>query len=613
MAVSDPAADLDLLSAFVRDRDEAAFRALASRYLGLVFHAALRRTGNRPLSEEITQNVLCALAAKAVSLAKHPDRLPAWLHRATLYESTKAMRSEASRRRREQRAHAQADIHSTPAPDSESQWIDALPHLDLALDRLGDSDRSLLLLHFYESRSFPSIAALLGKSTSAVQKQSQRALEKLARILRGRGVTLSITVIIAGLSSEFAKAAPLTVLHTTTAAAMKGAAGITGKLPWLMTTPSKALIPAALLIAAVPLILQENAISKLTAQIQSTTPPHASTIPATRSTSANTPRSVLSTSTRLVTLLKEQEDVDHAGEPLESAFIAKLAALDRSQWTDLVKQAAESRAVFNNKAHLLKSLLDAMTLTDPKYALTTVFDAFTRQGGDYDGWMLRLELPRSFSKWADTDPAGALAWMQDQQASGKLRHTSDPGAPEDLIAQGEESLLWEMLTHQSPESDQFIRSMEPEHLRNRLEQAAYVHSDLPGENHTADLSWAKKFVQAVRDYLPASEQAAGLADLTSVVEMQCINLDRDFQLSELTPVLRAAGLTPQELETLARSQALAHMTHAGSGKHSPDPATARQQTEAWLHEIIPGKAGQIMREILSETGKTKQQQEAPAK
>jgi hypothetical protein len=39
--------DRTLLKGFATDRDEAAFRELSRRYLGLIFHAALRRTGSR--------------------------------------------------------------------------------------------------------------------------------------------------------------------------------------------------------------------------------------------------------------------------------------------------------------------------------------------------------------------------------------------------------------------------------------------------------------------------------------------------------------------------------------------------------------------------------------
>lgn len=38
--------DESLLRSFALHRDEGAFRTLTERYLGLIFHTALRRTGN---------------------------------------------------------------------------------------------------------------------------------------------------------------------------------------------------------------------------------------------------------------------------------------------------------------------------------------------------------------------------------------------------------------------------------------------------------------------------------------------------------------------------------------------------------------------------------------
>jgi len=155
--------DESLLQAFASTRDEKAFRALADRYLGLVFHTAMRRTTHRQLAEEISQNILCALAKKASSLARNPDRLPAWLHRATLFESSNAMSAETSQQPRK--------LLQVPAetPPEDSPWNDALPHLDAAIDKLPDADRRVVLLHFFENRSFPGIARSLGKSTVAVQ------------------------------------------------------------------------------------------------------------------------------------------------------------------------------------------------------------------------------------------------------------------------------------------------------------------------------------------------------------------------------------------------------------------------------------------------------------
>jgi RNA polymerase sigma factor (sigma-70 family) len=248
--------DESLLKSFALNRDEAAFRTLAERYLGLVFHTALRRTNNRPLAEEVSQNILCALAKKASSLAKKPDLLPAWLHRATLFESSKAMRSESSYQRRKQ-LQASGDSAGTC-----SNWIEALPHLDQALDKLPEPDRHVLLQHFFDSHPFPKIAQALGKSTAAVQKQSQRALEKLSRILRSKGITLSATVLATGLTSELAKAAPASLLKTATTAVLTGTATYSTTGLTLMTlSKSKALIPLALVLCALPLALQQMAIS----------------------------------------------------------------------------------------------------------------------------------------------------------------------------------------------------------------------------------------------------------------------------------------------------------------------------------------------------------------
>lgn len=97
--------DESLLKAFAGNRDEKAFRTLADRYLGLVFHTAMRRTKHRQLAEEISQNILCTLAQKAPSLATKPELLAAWLHRATLFESSKAMRTEISQQQRQQLRH----------------------------------------------------------------------------------------------------------------------------------------------------------------------------------------------------------------------------------------------------------------------------------------------------------------------------------------------------------------------------------------------------------------------------------------------------------------------------------------------------------------------------
>ena len=70
--------------------------------------------------------------------------------------ASKAMRAETSHQRRQL-----VQIPAASPPD-DAAWIDAIPHLDAALDQLPDPDRHVLLLHFFENRSFPGIARSLG-------------------------------------------------------------------------------------------------------------------------------------------------------------------------------------------------------------------------------------------------------------------------------------------------------------------------------------------------------------------------------------------------------------------------------------------------------------------
>ena len=54
--------DAELIRQFVRDKSESAFRFLTDRHVNLVFGTAFRRTSDRGVAEEITQNVYFAFS-----------------------------------------------------------------------------------------------------------------------------------------------------------------------------------------------------------------------------------------------------------------------------------------------------------------------------------------------------------------------------------------------------------------------------------------------------------------------------------------------------------------------------------------------------------------------
>ena len=77
----------------------------------------------------------------------------------------------------------------------------ALEHLDEAMVLLPIDDRQLLLLRFYQGYQLREIASKLGKSETAVRKQSERAIYRLSELLRNRGVALPTATLGGGVSN----------------------------------------------------------------------------------------------------------------------------------------------------------------------------------------------------------------------------------------------------------------------------------------------------------------------------------------------------------------------------------------------------------------------------
>src|SRR5436190_1385231 len=95
--------DFELLQAYASRRAEDAFSALASRYINLVYSAAVRQTGNAHAAEDVTQAVFLTLARKAGSISRDTI-LSGWLLRTTRFASANARRLEQRRQHYEQEA-----------------------------------------------------------------------------------------------------------------------------------------------------------------------------------------------------------------------------------------------------------------------------------------------------------------------------------------------------------------------------------------------------------------------------------------------------------------------------------------------------------------------------
>lgn len=243
-----------LLRAFAEAGAEAPFRELVRRHLGMVLGVAMRRTGDRGLAEEVTQQVFTALAAKAGRLNAKAS-LGGWLYRATMLECSEMMRKEQSRKRRLDAFSAEV----VGADEGQSVWREALPVLDEAIEALPTADRSMILLRFFEQKSFQQIAMAMGKSEGAAQKQCERALEKLSGLLKRKGVVIPTAVLASGLATQVAQGVPAGLAVTISQGALAGAKAITAKTLILQTLEIMAktkAMAAVLLVAIIPLAIQ---------------------------------------------------------------------------------------------------------------------------------------------------------------------------------------------------------------------------------------------------------------------------------------------------------------------------------------------------------------------
>lgn len=210
--------DAELLNEYVCKRSEEAFRTLVERHLPLVYSAAVRQLRNPALAEDVSQAVFVLLARKAQQL-NSSTILPAWLFRSTRYIADKVQRGEWRRRRREQEA---VRMQSTNSGDV---WDRVAPVLDQALARLGEVDRGVVLLHFFQNKRLREVGMALGLSEDAVQKRIARAVGKLRKMLLKERVAVPLAVLPGLLATHAVQPVPWHLSASVLAGAL-GKAGI---------------------------------------------------------------------------------------------------------------------------------------------------------------------------------------------------------------------------------------------------------------------------------------------------------------------------------------------------------------------------------------------------
>lgn len=255
--------DAALLEAYVSRDDEEAFGRLVRKHLALVYGTAMRQLGDHHLSEEISQNVFCALAGAGMA-RKQILNIPAWLYGCTRRQLALTMRTEKRRREREARAaehrHQESLVYETDVPHLHADSIHA------AMGRLARRDQSVLVMRFYDGHTLRDLGAKLGIEERAAQKRVHRAMNRLRDLLLKQGVVMTPALLGSQLFRADAAIAPPGSLASTIAKRAVSAPVSQSVSTWFLVhvTPWPLILTTVLITAsliAVRLPWSTNAVS----------------------------------------------------------------------------------------------------------------------------------------------------------------------------------------------------------------------------------------------------------------------------------------------------------------------------------------------------------------
>jgi RNA polymerase sigma factor (sigma-70 family) len=236
--------DLDLLGQYARQNSQDAFTEIVRRHVNLVYSAALRQVRSPQLAEEVAQSVFSDLAHNAGKLK--PDTiLTAWLYQVTHRTAIDVVRKESRRQLREQIASEMNAMNTTA-----SDWTHVEPFLDEAMHTLDETDRTAVLLRYFENKSLREVGQTLGTSDDAAQKRVSRAVEHLREFFSKRNVTIGASGLVVLISANAVQSAPIELAATVLAGtAIHTSTIIVATKTIAMTTLQKTIITAVLAVA----------------------------------------------------------------------------------------------------------------------------------------------------------------------------------------------------------------------------------------------------------------------------------------------------------------------------------------------------------------------------
>jgi RNA polymerase sigma-70 factor (ECF subfamily) len=163
------------LVALVRKGDQRAYSDLVVRHLPAIEVYAKRIVNDDTLAQDVAQDVMVVLWQRSSDFNPNKARLTTWLHRIAHNRCIDVLR----KRQREVNWDPSESEHLPTESDTprEEQFI------DVALMRLPESQRTALVLTYYQNLSNREVAEILNSSVRAVESLLVRARGNLKKQL----------------------------------------------------------------------------------------------------------------------------------------------------------------------------------------------------------------------------------------------------------------------------------------------------------------------------------------------------------------------------------------------------------------------------------------------
>ncbi len=226
--------DQELLKRFIQRHDEAAFTALVERHGAMVLTVCRRVLRHHQDAEDACQAVFLVLVRKASSIRKL-NSLSSWLHGVALRVAKKL------RTRRARLPRTVGELPAAPDEKAGCTWSELGAVLDEELQRLPEKYRAPLVLCYLQARTRDEAAQELGWRPATLKGRLELGRKMLHRRLARRGLTLSATLLVAGLGGAASASVPSTVAVAIVKASLEiatgkalSAGGLSPQIIWLV-------------------------------------------------------------------------------------------------------------------------------------------------------------------------------------------------------------------------------------------------------------------------------------------------------------------------------------------------------------------------------------------